>query len=446
MRDAGAPDDPPAAPPGTDADRAARILVTGARSALTRNAEQAVTASATASARTVLVLQGGDLPHALAHWRTRCPPGTLLLGVRGPGEHIATTQVPAGCPVVEDPLSLERRLQRPGPLLAIATLAGAAVVAAAHCGPRTPRPQLLLVEDVLALEAGGHAGRDLLSETGSPAQRLILQATATSVVDAQGRLWTLRPGPRYGRERVLGPVTSRAYRLHVPVRTPVRPSNGTALLDDAVRLAVATAARPGVRRVAVVCPDDHTVRRVASRARALLHGQAGAAAAGVRTVMTLTPRERESVLCRLARGARALIVASGPIPGPAVDALMLLAPGRTPWAALAVLEAALADPAPELLLLTGPVEIASTRRGPVHACLTGPASVVRALAALDPRLRRRLAAARTAPGDPFGPHSALDWVSVPHGLSPRARHSTGETLLAADTPRTAPRPRPDPSG
>ncbi|MER7674160.1 hypothetical protein ABTY61_37665 [Kitasatospora sp. NPDC096128] len=405
--------------------------MTGSRSALARHAEHAVGGHG----RTVLVLQSDDLPHALAHWRTRCRLGTRMVGVRGAREVIPLGHIPAGCPIVDDPVTLAHHIRSPGPLLAITTLSGAAVLAATYGGTRLPPLELLLVEDTLALEAARATGGDLLSSALVAAERYVLQATAADLVDEHGRLRSVRPGLRHGHERTLGPITARGYRLHIPMRRPPRPMDGPALLDDAVRLAIATAARPGMRRIVVLCPDDRTAARVASRARSLLHDTASAPS--VRTAVNLTPLDRHRLLSRLTRGAHAIVASTQPLPGAAVDALLLLAPGRTPWTTLAALEAALADPARDLQLLTGPIEIASGRR-PAHAHLTAPATVLRALAALDPRLRRALATARCEAGNPFRPDAALNWVSVPDDLSPQLRQALAEVLLAADTPRTAP--------
>ncbi|MFJ1936798.1 hypothetical protein ACIOGZ_29590 [Kitasatospora sp. NPDC088160] len=415
--------------------RAARLLMTGPRPALTVQARHAVGAAA----RALVILQGGDIAHVLSHWQPSAAPGARLVGVHGFGERVAVGRAPAGSTLHGDPIAVARELRDPGPVLAVATLAGAEVVADAHRAHRLGPWQLLLVEDVLALQAAGTAAGDLLSDAAVPAARRLLQTTATAMVDQAGQLWTARPGPRYGRLHELGPATARGWRLELPLDAPARPTGGTARLDAAARLALDVAARPGIGRVVVVCPDGTTARRFTARAHALPDAPRRR---GPRPVVCLTaaqpPYEHAQILARLARDSHAVVATCSPLPTP-VDAVMLLAPGRMPWTVLAALERGLAHPGPDLLVLTGPLELAAAGRRDPHTDLADAAAVLGVLAALDPSLRRALAhspGART--GDPWTAGGALDRVVLPDGLSPGLRRTAARVLLEADTPRTAP--------
>ncbi|MEE1820997.1 hypothetical protein PUR61_02090 [Streptomyces sp. BE20] len=419
-----------------------RELMTGRRTALARHAEQVVAAAP----RAVVVLQGGDLAGALVHWRARSTPGASVIGIHAPGERISAGRAPVGCPPVCDPGALTRHLRGPGPLLAVTTVAGAAVLTAVHRAVHLSPWHLLLAEDVLALEAGGPAAAALLSDAAVPARRRILQTTTTALVDGSGRLWTARPGPRHGRAHALGTPAPRPYRLEIALTTPPRPTDGTRRLEDAARTAVAATGRPGTRRLAVLCPNDATAHRLAARAHTLPDPLGRR---GPRRILTLTPtqpqRERDRVHDLLAGDGHTLVATTEPLPGASIDALMLLAPDRDPWTTLAVLEQALAARAPELLLLTGPVELPATRRRQAHAQLAAPATVLRTLAALDPGLRRALARDREQPTtNPWSRTGALESVALPDGLSPILRGLVAEVLLNADTPRTAPARRPTP--
>ncbi|MFB8236273.1 hypothetical protein ACFC58_06935 [Kitasatospora purpeofusca] len=439
--------DVPAARPHHDGGRP-RELMTGQRTALARHAAHAVAAAP----RAVVALQGVDLADALDHWRARSMPGALVIGIHAPSERITVGRGAADCPLVSDPAALARHLRPPGPLLAVTTPAGASVLTTAHRTTHLPPWDLLLAEDVLALEAvGGPLAAALLSDAAVPARRRMLQSTTSAFIDGAGRLWSARPGPRYGTAHALGPAAPRRYRMEIALTTPPRPTDGTRRLEDAARTAVAATARPGVRRLAVLCPDDATAHRLAARASMVPDPLTRR---GPRRVMTLTaaqlPRERDRVHALLAGDGRALVVTAGPLPGAGVDALMLLAADRTPWTTLAVLEQALAARAPELLVLTGPVELPATRRRHAPAQLAAPAAVLRTLAALDPGLRRALARDRGQPAtDPWRRSGALEHVALPDSLSPILRGLVAEVLLDADTPRTGPRrlpaPRPAPT-
>ncbi|MFJ7280492.1 hypothetical protein [Kitasatospora sp. NPDC098663] len=415
--------------------RAARLLMTGPRTALTVQARHAVGAAA----RALVILQGGDIAHALSHWQPSAAPGARLVGVHGFGERVAVGRAPAGSTLHADPVAVARELREPGPALAVATLAGAEVVADAHRAHRLGPWQLLLVEDVLALQATGTAAGDLLSDAAVPAARRLLQTTVASMVDQAGQLWTARPGPRYGRLCELGPATARGWRLELPLSAPARPSSGTGRLDAAARLALDVAARPGIGRVAVYCPDEATARRFTARADTLPDPLRRR---GPRPVVCLTaaqsPYERAQILARLARDSHAVVATCSPLSTP-VDAVMLLAPGRMPWTVLAALERGLAHPGTDLLVLPGPLELAAAGRRDAHTDLTDAAVVFSTLAALDPSLRRALAhtsGARTA--DPWTPGGALDRVVLPDGLSPALRRTVSRVLLLADTLRTSP--------
>ncbi|MFF2618816.1 hypothetical protein [Kitasatospora sp. NPDC058046] len=433
-RHSGAPQSP--APSGGPA----RLLMTGPRTALTAQARRAVGTVT----RALLVLQDGDIAHALAHWLPSAAPDARLVGVHGLGERAAAGRAPAGSTLHADPVAVARALHAPGPALAVTTLAGAEVVADAHRARRLGPWQLLLIEDVLALQATGTAAGDLLSDAAVPAARRLLQTTATSMVDQAGQLWAAAPGPRYGRLRELGPPTARGWRLELPLDAPARPTDGIARLDAAARLALDTAARPGIDRVAVYCPDEDTARRLTARAHALTDApHRRAPAPVVLLAASQPPYERARNLARLAGGCRAVVVTCSPLPT-AVDAVMLLAPGRMPWTALAALERALPHPGNDLLVLTGRLELRApdqrtTDLRTARADLRDATVVLATLAALDPRLRRALAHTPAAPAaDPWAPGGALDRVLLPASLSPDHRRTVARVLLQADTPRTRP--------
>lgn len=413
----------------------ARLLMTGPRTALTPRARHAVGTVA----RALVVLQGGDIARALARWQPLAAPGARLVGVHGLGERVVAGRAPAGSTVHVDPVTAARALHAPGPALAVATLAGAEVVADAHRARRLDPWQLLLVEDVLALQATGTAAGDLLSDAAVPAARRLLQSTVVSMVDPAGQLWAARPGPRYGRLRELGPATARGWRLELPLDAPARPTDGIARLDAAARLALDVTARPGIGRVAVYCPDEDTAGRFAARTHTLHDPlRRGGPRPLVQLSAGQSPYERARILARLARDSRAIVVTCAPLPT-AVDAVMLLAPGRMPWTVLAALERGLARPGSDLLVLTGPLELSAAGRRDAHADLRDALAVVAALAALDPRLRRALARTHRAPtADPWTAGGALEQVVLPHCLPPAQRRTVARVLLQADTPRTHP--------
>ncbi|MFD9062292.1 hypothetical protein ACFVZ3_12305 [Kitasatospora purpeofusca] len=409
--------------------------MTGPRTVLAAEAELA----AGTAARALVVQQGGDLAHALSRWQHHRVPGARLIGVHGPHERVAVARTPTGGEGTADHVDLARRLQDPGPVLVVATLAGAAVVADAHRASRLAPWHLLAVEDVLALEASGASAGELLSDAVVPAVRRLLQSTVTALVDPGGRLREVRPGPRYGRIRELGPAVARSWRLELALSTPARPTGGAERLEAVARLAVGLTARPGIDSVAVYCPDETTARRLATRAHALPDPLRRR---GPRPVTSLTAaqpqRERHQVLDRLTRGRRVVVTTCEPLPMP-VDAVVLLAPGRLPWTALSALERALAHGGPELIVATGPLELAATHRRTPATDLADATAVLGILAALDPRQRRALA--HPGPPRPAGtwtPGGPLERVHLPEGLSPALARIVADVLLAADTPRPPP--------
>ncbi|MFJ6140202.1 hypothetical protein [Kitasatospora sp. NPDC092286] len=417
VRRSAAPDGAPVPPAGdprrhhSGGDAGQRELMTGRRTALARHAEQAVAAAH----RAVVVLQGGDLAGALVHWRARSMPGASVIGIHAPGERVAAGRAPAGCPPVSDPGALTRHLRGPGPLLAVTTVAGAAVLSAAHRAVHLPPWHLLLAEDVLALEAGGPPATTLLSDAAVPAHRRILQSTTTALLDGSGRLWSARPGPRHGRAHALGTPAPRPYRLEIALTAPPRPADGTRRLEDAARMAVAA-----------------TAHRLAARARALANPLGRREPRRILTLTSTQPqRERDRIHALLAGDGRALVATTELLLGASIDALMLMAPDRDPWTTLAVLEQALAARAPELLLLTGPVELPATRRR------TGPRPARRTRhRAGHPRSSRP----GPAPGPGPRPRAAGRRPVAPH-RRPGIRRPAGRPVADTARPRRRGPPR-----
>ncbi|MFE7528602.1 helix-turn-helix domain-containing protein [Kitasatospora sp. NPDC057542] len=418
-------------PPLADGAGARRLLI-GPRRDLDVHARAAVLGAR----RAVVVVQEAHLARPLTRWAGLVRPDVVTVGVHGPGERVDGRR-PPGCPIVHRPQDLLGETATAGRVLVVATRDGAQIVADAHRMVPMPVWDVLAVEDVLALEAAGLEA-DLLSDDRLPAHRRVLLSTVTRI-NTEGRSHNARAGARLGRLTRLAPSTVRGYRLEVTLSAPRRPSSGPVLLRAAADRLREAALEPAAGRVGVCCPDDPTARR-------LLHavGRGGTAVAdpirGLRLSASQAPYEQRSVLRHLLRAAPVVVAARDSLPaGTPLDALMVMSAARRPWQSLAVLERALAEPGPELLLMTAPADHTPNPRAGAGSAADAVA-LVRALAALDPALRGDLARWDGSPGEAFAADGPLAWVTVHGDLPDTARTALATELLGADRHRAPDKP------
>ncbi|MFF2618810.1 helix-turn-helix domain-containing protein [Kitasatospora sp. NPDC058046] len=421
-------------PPHADGAGARRLLI-GPRRDMDVHARAAVLGAR----RAVLVVQEEHLARPLNRWAALVRPDVVTVGVHGPGERV-DGRLPPGCPIVHRPQDLLGESATAGRILLVATRDGAQVVADAHRMVPMPVWDVLAVEDVLALEAAGLEA-DLLSDDRLPAHRRLLLSTVTRV-NTESRSHNARAGARLGKLTRLAPSTARGYRLEVTLSAPSRPSSGPALLHAAAARLREAALSPAAGRVGVCCPDDPTARRLITALDSA--GPDGTAAphpvGGLHLSIRQTQAEQRSVLRHLLRAEPVVVASRDPLPaGTPLDALMVMAAARRPWQSLAVLERALAEPGPDLLLMTAPADHTPNPRADASGTADA-VTLVRALAALDPALRGNLARWDGSPDEALAAEGPLSWVTVRGDLPDAARTALAAELLGADRNRAPDKP------
>ncbi|MFJ6773630.1 helix-turn-helix domain-containing protein [Kitasatospora sp. NPDC091257] len=407
-----------------------RRLLIGPRRDLDVHARAAVLGAR----RAVVVVQEEHLARPLTRWAGLVRPDVVTVGVHGPGERVDGRR-PPGCPIVQRPQDLLGEASTAGRVLVVATRDGAQIVADAHRMVPMPVWDVLVVEDVLALEAAALEA-DLLSDDRLPAHRRLLLSTVTRI-NTGSRAHSARAGTRLGRLTRLAPSTVRGYRLEITLSAPRRPSSGPVLLRAAADRLREAALEPAAGRVGVCCPDDPTARRLLTVLDAAGRGSTAAAdpVRGLRLSARQTPDEQHSVLRHLLRAAPVVVAARDPLPaGTPLDALMVMSAARRPWKSLAALERALAEPGPDLLLMAAPTDHTPSPRGGAGSAADA-AALVRALAALDPALRGALARWDGGPDEAFTADGPLAWVTVRGDLPDTARTALAAELLRADRHR-----------
>lgn len=336
-----------------------RRLLIGPRRDLDVHARAAVLGAR----RAVVVVQEEHLARPLTRWAGLVRPDVVTVGVHGPGERVDGRR-PPGCPIVQRPQDLLGEASTAGRVLVVATRDGAQIVADAHRMVPMPVWDVLVVEDVLALEAAALEA-DLLSDDRLPAHRRLLLSTVTRI-NTGSRAHSARAGTRLGRLTRLAPSTVRGYRLEITLSAPRRPSSGPVLLRAAADRLREAALEPAAGRVGVCCPDDPTARCLLTVLDAAGRGSTAAAdpVRGLRLSARQTPDEQHSVLRHLLRAAPVVVAARDPLPaGTPLDALMVMSAARRPWKSLAALERALAEPGPDLLLMAAPTDHTPSPRG-----------------------------------------------------------------------------------